>query len=169
MHAPAAHVARPTPFLASRSLGPGFRPGHPTSLQVTPDSRFPRRRSRGIGVQHGTSGNRALRASPHARQPPELPFVSRPLETSAESWSRGASGTGCSRLHARARRHPRPGPACGLLAASPTRSPLFPLGPRPARQLSFGSQSLYHPLAQAPSAFIHPLGFHPDCLLGSFL
>jgi hypothetical protein len=74
VHAPAAHVARPTPFLASRSLGPGFRPGHPTSLQVTPDSRFPRRRSRGIGVQHGTSGNRALRASPHARQPLSCPL-----------------------------------------------------------------------------------------------
>lgn len=51
-----------------RSLGPGFLPDIPTSLPVTPDSRFPRRSPRGIGVQHGTSGSRALRASPHARQ-----------------------------------------------------------------------------------------------------
>lgn len=168
MLAPAAHVARPTPCLACRSLGRGFRPdtlqasrsrqtlGSPEDPEV-------------LGVQHGTTGSRALRASPHARQPLSCPLFPWSLETSAESWSRGASGTGCSRLHARTRRRPRSGPACGLLAASPTRSPLFPLGPRPARQLSFGSQSLYHPLTQAPSAFVHPLGFHPDCLQGSFL
>lgn len=47
---------------------PWLPPGHPTSVRVTPNSRFPRRRSRGIGVQHGTSGSRSLRASPHARQ-----------------------------------------------------------------------------------------------------
>lgn len=50
---------------------PWLPPRHPTSVPVTPDSRFPRRRSRGIGVQHGTSGSRA---SPHARQSLSCPL-----------------------------------------------------------------------------------------------
>lgn len=142
MLAPAAHVARPTPCLACRSLGPGFRSDIPPASRSRQTLGSPEDSPEVLGVQDGTTGSRALRASPHARQPLSRPLFPRPLKTSAESWSRGASGTGCSRLHARTRRRPRSGQACGLLAASPTRRPLFPLGPRPARQLSFGSQSL---------------------------
>lgn len=75
MNAPAAHVARPTPPASHLQISrPWFPPGHPTSLPLTPDSRFPRRQSRGIGVQHGTSGSRAFRASPPRQQPQSCPL-----------------------------------------------------------------------------------------------
>lgn len=75
MNVPAAHVARPTPLpRIYRSLGPGFRLDIPQASLSRPDSRFPRRRSRGIGVQHGTSGSRAFRASPPRQQPQSCPL-----------------------------------------------------------------------------------------------
>lgn len=158
----------PLPCLC-RSLGPGFRPDIPQASRSRQILGSPESGPEVLGCSMAPVGAVPSVPAPPRQAAAELPFVSRPLETSAESWSRGASGTGCSRLHARARRRPRCGPACGLLAASPTRSPLFLLGPRPAQRLSSGSESLYHPLAQAPSAFVHPsLGFHPDWLLGSF-
>lgn len=64
----------PPPASGLQIPRPWLPPGHPTSDPVTPDSRFPRRGSRGIGVQHGTSGSRFLRASPHARQSLSCPL-----------------------------------------------------------------------------------------------
>lgn len=163
---------RPAPPPASRLQipRPWLPPGPPTSLRDTPDSRCPREEVQRYWGAAWHQWEPGPPCQPPRQAVAELPFVS------------PAAGDFCGVMVTWCFRHgvfqaprqgpetPPLGPACGLLAASPTRSPLVLLDPRAARPLSYGSPSLAHPLAQAPSAFVRPaLGFHPGCLPGSLL
>lgn len=60
-----------------RSLGPGFRRDIPRASGTRQTLGSPRRRSRGIGVQHGTSGGPCPPCQPLRQAVAVLPFVSR--------------------------------------------------------------------------------------------
>lgn len=164
----------PPPPRIYRFQGSGFRPDIPRASlnRHTPGS--PGGSPEVLGCSVGTSGSRARRANPHPHPSPsqaaaKLPFVSHCSRLLQSHGHVALPARGCSRLHARARRRPRSGPACGLLAASPTQSPLSLLGPWPAKQLSSGSQSLWRPLSQAPSCSVQPsLVLHPGLSPGLF-
>lgn len=145
---------------------PGFRPGIPrTSLPERPDPSSLGGGPEVLGCSVGARGSCALRASPlPAPGCPLFPGCSRLLRSHGHVAlpARGVPGSTPGPGDA-----PRSGPACGLLAASPSPSPLSLLGPRPAKQPSSGSQSLQRPPPQAPSCSVPPsLVFQPGLTPG---